>query len=113
MRAAGPSYSTSDRKAPPVAQFTKGAATLLAIGTLASGCSIGAKTMDHKSVETAITTNLKQQGTVLTSIKCPSGQKAKANVTFYCDAVLAGGVAKKVKVVLQDDKGHFLYQVQK
>ena len=87
-------------------------AALLCAPLLMAGCTFMGqdRTVDSSSVEKAISNAITAQGNQVTSIHCPTGEKAKKGVTFDCTGVV-NGVKAVAHVTLTSDAPTFDYKL--
>lgn len=64
-----------------------------------------------RSVESSISSGLAQQGTVVTSVDCPTPVTLRAGATTACTAVSQSGAALRIDVTFTDARGGFTYRV--
>jgi hypothetical protein len=84
-------------------------AALLA-GLTACGPAIGTPDVDPRSVEKAITADLKAQGAAPRSVTCPGGHAARRGAAFDCAIVAADGT-RTVAHVTFTSRERFDYRV--
>jgi Domain of unknown function (DUF4333) len=77
---------------------------------LSLGAAACTKSIDSGKVEKSITEGLAQKG-LTAKVSCPSGQAAKADAVFTCDATDDAGGKLAITVTQQDDNGTVLWKL--